>query len=239
MTKPEHDHNGHRLRMKERFLKEGNFDSFQPHNILEYLLFYTIPIRDTNETAHRLIKHFGSLSAVFDAPYNELTKVEGVGPHTATLIKAILPMSRAYSVDKEKTGMVLCTTDDYVAYLKNKYVGYKEEVLSIICMDNRCKVISFDIISEGMSDRTPVDSRKLMGILLRTGATCIVMAHNHPGGLAFPSDGDRAATKAVSIVCSSINVKVLDHIIITSDDCVSLKESKMCLDYFDKRRIYE
>ena len=138
-----HDHSGHRIRLKQRFLKEGNFDKFEPHNILEYLLFNTIPIRDTNDTAHRLLKHFGSLSAVFDAPYSELVKVEGIGPHTATLIKAVLPMARAYSRDKDNVGVILDCTDKYIEFVKEKYIGYNEEVFSIVCMDNSYKVLSW------------------------------------------------------------------------------------------------
>ena len=232
MVKPNHDHNGHRQRMKQSFLKEGNFDSFQPHNILEYLLFYTIPIRDTNELAHRLINHFGSLSAVFDAPYSELIKVEGIGSHTAALIKAILPMARAYSVDRDKVGTMLCDTKSIISYLKDKYIGYTDEVLSVISMDNRCKVLSFDIITKGALDYVPLDKRKMLEILLRTGATSAIVAHNHPGGLALPSEGDKAATKTLSLACASVNVRLVDHIVLSGEDGVSMRDSKMCLNYF-------
>jgi len=220
-----HDHEGHRARLKQRFLKEGNFDHFEAHNILEYLLFNTIPIRDTNDTAHRLLNHFGTLSAVFDAPYSELIKVEGVGPHTATLIKAVLPMARAYSRDKDRLGIVLDETEKVVDFLSAKYVGYNDEVFSVICLDNCCKVLSYDVIARGNVDMVHMDTRKLMEILIHTNATCAIIAHNHPGGTAIPSAGDQKATKTVGLSCSSINVKLLDHIILTDNDAVSMRES--------------
>ena len=92
-------HKEHRSRMKNRFLAEG-IDSFEPHEILELLLYYSIPQKDTNELAHTLIDRFGKLSAVFDAPYDDLLSVPGVSEHTATLIKLIPALSRRYALEK-------------------------------------------------------------------------------------------------------------------------------------------
>ena len=229
-----HDHGGHRLRLKQRFLKEGNFDNFEPHNILEYLLFNTIPIRDTNDTAHRLLKHFGSLSAVFDAPYSELVKIEGIGPHTATLIKAVLPMARAYSRDKDNVGVILDCTDKYIEFIKEKYIGYNEEVFSIVCMDNSYKVLSYEVITTGNVDMVHMDTRKMLEVILRTNATCVVAVHNPPGGLAFPSEADKAATKTIGLACVSVGVDLIDHVIIAKGDAVSLWDSRICIESFKR-----
>ncbi len=222
----QHDHNGHRLRMKARFLKEKSFENFEPHNILEFLLFFTIPRKDTNELAHSILNHFGSLHAVFDAPYNELLKIKGVGPNTASLIKAIIPMARAYYTDKGKAKIVLDTTNKIVDYLKGRYIGYTEEVLTIISMDNTCRVISFDVVYKGSINTVSADTRRILEILIRTGATTAIIAHNHPGGFALPSPADATATRNIAFACSSIGVRLTDHIIIANDGCVSLKESK-------------
>ena len=229
-----HDHSGHRARLKQRFLKEGNFDNFEPHNILEYLLFNTIPIRDTNDTAHRLLNHFGSLSAVFDAPYNELIKVEGIGPHTATLIKAVLPMARAYSRDREKVGVILDGTDKVIEFLMGKYVGYNDEVFSIICMDNSFKVLAYEVITTGNVDMVHMDTRKMLEVLLRLNGTRVVAAHNHPGGLAFPSPADRSATKTIGLACSSIGADLIDHVIIANNDAISMWDSGICHEYLKR-----
>ena len=96
-------HEGHRQRLKERFLREG-LDHFEPHTVLELLLFYAVPQRDTNELAHRLIARFGSLDAVFDAAFDELCAVEGIGRNTATLLKLVPDLTRRYldSADHEQ-----------------------------------------------------------------------------------------------------------------------------------------
>ncbi len=211
--------------MKQRFLKQNSFAGFEPHNILEYLLFYTIPIRDTNEIAHRLIDHFGSLSGVFDAPYSELIKVEGIGPHTASLIKTILPLSRAYAEDKESFGTVLISTGSIAKYIKGKYLGYGEEVLSIISMDNKCKVLSFDVVNTGSADLVIADIRRILETLMRTKASVAILAHNHPGGLAFPSQCDLNTTRKIIAACNSIGVKVIEHMIVVNDECISMKET--------------
>ena len=92
-------HEGHRQRLKERFIKNGLSD-FEDHNVLELLLFYSVPRSDTNELGHKLLKKFGSLSNVFDAPVDELCKVEGIGLHSATLIKLIPELCNLYYVVK-------------------------------------------------------------------------------------------------------------------------------------------
>ena len=237
MAKPNHDHNGHRARVKQRFLKQNNFTGFDPHNILEYLLFYTIPIRDTNEIAHRLLNHFGTLSRVFDAPYSELIKVEGIGPHTASLIKSILPLSRAYAEDKEAMGVVLDTTDRISNYLKTKYLGYDEEVVSVISIYNKGKVLSFDIINRGNTNFVVADMRKILETLISTKASAAILAHNHPGGVAIPSHADVRVSRSVSACCTGIGVKLIDHIVIFNDECVSIKES--CPDEEIFRNLYD
>ena len=229
-----HDHSGHRLRLKQRFLKDGNFDNFEPHNILEYLLFNTIPIKDTNDTAHRLLNYFGSLSAVFDAPYSELVKVEGIGPHTATLIKAVLPMARAYSRDKENVGVILDGSDKYVEYVKDKYVGYCEEVFSIICMDNSFKVLAFEVIAKGNIDMVHMDTRKMIEVILKTNATCVVAVHNHPGGIALPSPEDKEATRTLGLACTSVGANLIDHVIIAKNDATSMWDSRLCVQSFKR-----
>ena len=221
-----HEHDGHRDRLRNRFLNEGSFDNFEPHNILEMLLFHAIPRQDTNEIAHRLINEFGSLSGVFDAPFEELVKRGKLTKPTACLIKSIVPMTRAYQDDKYNRKQVLYTTKDYADYLLDRYIGYNKEVLSMISMDNCGRVISYDIVSEGSINYVSADTRNIINTLLRTGATSCVIAHNHPGSFAMPSNKDVTATRAILVACATIGVRLLDHIIIAADDCVSMYNSE-------------
>ena len=115
-------HKDHRNRLKNRFLAEG-LDHFEPHNVLELLLFYGIPQKDTNELAHTLINRFGSLEKVFDAPFQDLLTVPGIKEHSATLIKLIPALARVYSVEKNKSGDALSNVDAWGQYFVNRYIG--------------------------------------------------------------------------------------------------------------------
>ena len=153
-------HDGHRQRLKGRFLKEG-IDNFEDHNILELLLFFGIPRKDTNALAHSLMQEFGSLSGVFEAPFEELCKIKGITQNAAFLISMVPQLSRKYLDDKYKTGQVLNSTEKVGKFLLHKYVGRKDEMVSMICMDNKCRVLNWSIVSEGSINAAEVSIRKI------------------------------------------------------------------------------
>ena len=226
------DHSGHRDRLRNRFIKDGNFENFEPHNILELLLFYSIPRRDTNEIAHELINKFGSLSGVFDASYDDLINYGNVSPNTACLIKSILPISSAYNNDKTNGKTTLRGIDEIVNFVKKKYRGETTERLSVTSLDNVGNLISFDFLSEGSESSVAVEPKEFVKLLLRTRATMCVIAHNHPGNLALPSSCDAMATRVLVNAGCAIGVRVMDHLIIAGDDCVSMRKSKEYISCF-------
>lgn len=125
-------HSGHRARLRDRFRREGyDLDHFEPHNILELMLFYCAPQKDTNELAHLLIDEFGSISGVFDAPYEELVKVSGVGEYTATFIKTIPALFRVYETDRLKDEAVLDSAQAARRYFIPKFIGRTEELVYV------------------------------------------------------------------------------------------------------------
>lgn len=217
-------HEGHRQRLKENFMKNG-LDDFQPHNILELLLFYTIPRSDTNETAHLLMEEFGSLSAVFEASPEDLVKVKGVGEHSASLIHLIPEITRAYLKDKQKEGKVLDTPEKAAGYLLPYFVGKTKENVVIICLDNKCKVKNCVAIAEGTVNAGEINKRKIAEIAIRNNASSVILAHNHPNGIAAPSKQDVEMTLAFSSFLKSIDVKLSDHIIVAADDWCSMASS--------------
>ncbi len=223
-------HSGHRERVRQDFLKNGFSETTPPHKIIEMLLFYSIPRRDTNETAHELLNRFGSISGILDAPVEQLTEVPGVNSNTAALIKLILPIARIYRNDKcagvEKFGNM----DEICAYLMNKYFGYNKEVFSVTSLSAGGKLIGYDILSEGNVSEVNISTREIIETVLKRRAACIVIAHNHPDGVALPSKEDIAVTETVNSALSHINVKLLDHIVIAGDDYVSMAQSK-CFKY--------
>ena len=220
----ENIHEGHRKRMKERFIKSG-LDDFAPHNILELLLFYSIPRGDTNPVAHRLIDTFGSLSGVFDATPEELAKVDGVGENSAILISMIPQIARKYLEDKADTANIVGGCSDIGAFLLPKFVGRTNEALMMVSIDNKNKIISCSVVAEGTVDSAKVSRRKIMEEAMKVKATRVILAHNHPCGVAVPSSEDVVMTKEIGRLFAQVGIELVDHIIVANDDYVSMAAS--------------
>ena len=205
-------------------MKSG-LDDFAPHNVLEFLLFYSIPRGDTNPIAHRLIDAFGSLSGVLDATPEELMKVSGVGESTAILISMIPQMARKYLEDKADAVNVVGGCGDIGAYLLPKFVGRTNEALMMVSIDNKNKVISCSVVAEGTVDSAKVSRRKVMEEAMKVKATRVILAHNHPRGVAVPSAEDVAMTREIGRLFAQVGIELVDHIIIADDDYVSMAAS--------------
>ncbi len=219
------NHAGHRQRLKDRFLREG-LDNFETHNILELLLFFGVPHKDTNELAHELLNRFGSLSGVLEAPYNELMNVDGVGRNVATLLKFIPELSRKYLEDKLQDKTILDNGTAVGEFLMAKYRFRKDEMFSILCLDQNCRLISWEQISSGTINITAINTRKIVEAVMKTSANAVILAHNHPNGVAVPSAEDISSTATIVEMLDVLSVKVLDHIIIGNEDYVSLADSR-------------
>lgn len=217
-------HEGHRERMKRQFLANG-LDSFGDHNILELLLFYVVPRRDTNVLAHRLMQRFGSLSGVLDAPAQELTEVPGIGSAAACYLKLFSQVARVYFNDKLKDGVILDTPEKVGEYLIPKYVGVTHELVLLVCLDSKGKVLSCTAVMEGTINATQVSVRKIVETAVRNNAASVILSHNHPSGLAIPSRDDIATTKKIEQALSLISVSLVDHIVVADNDWVSLRDS--------------
>ncbi len=226
-------HEGHRDRVRNKFLANGGFPKGTPeHEMLELVLFYSIPRKDTNEIAHNLIKTFGSLSGVFKASAEELMSVKGISKNSAVLIKLIIELARQYNSDIKSVASTFSSTEEIGTYLLGRYAGVTEEVMTLLSLDGKGKIISYDEVLKGDISRVGVSTRKIIEILLRTKATSVIMVHNHPSGLALPSDADLSATATVKNALSHIGVTLLDHIIIAEGDFVSLAISEKFRDLF-------
>lgn len=216
-------HDGHRQRLIQRFLEE-DLDNFEPHNVLELLLFYAIPRKDTNELAHVLMDTFGSLKGVFDAPYEELIKVAGIGPNTAALLKLVPSLTRTY-YSSDARSVILDTSEKSGEYFLPYYIGQTEEVVRLACLDAGGKVISNQILHRGSANAAEVNLRKIVNIALRNNAMGVILAHNHPGGLPLPSEEDVATTKSIREALMPMGILLMDHIIVAGQDYVSMARS--------------
>ncbi len=219
-------HSNHRDRVRKEFLEFGFKDGMPEHKLLEMLLFFSIPRKDTNPLAHRLLNKFGSIDRVISASTNELMKIEGVGESTAMLLKLMLPVSRAYISSKSRKLDKYSDINSVSDYLVAKYMGFNSEVFAITSFDGRGVMVGFDVLGEGDTAMVDISMRKIIETVLERKAVCTVISHNHPGGTALPSSEDLRSTRQIYDILKSINIKLLDHIIICDDDYVSLLQSR-------------
>lgn len=219
-------HAGHRSRLKERFRQKG-LDGFAPVNVLELLLFFCIPQGDTNELAHALLDRFGSLSQVLEAPVEELEKVSGIGSHASTLLSLIPALSRYYLVSRNEHCDILTTTEACGTYLMDYFVGQKDEVVYLLCLDSKCKVLCCKEVARGNVNSAGISVRRIVEIALSVNAVSVVLSHNHPGGLAVPSNEDILTTRRVAVALDAVGIVLADHIVVADDDFVSMVQSDL------------
>lgn len=217
-------HDGHRERIKKQFIEHG-LDSFADHNVLELLLFYALPRGDVNPVAHALMNAFGSLSAVFDAPVEELTKVPGVGTSTAEYLKLIPQVSRRYLTSRAQLNDILNTTKKAGEYLIPCFYAERDEVVYMICLDAKCKVINCKLLFRGGVNSAVVSVRKIVENALLYNSTSVIIAHNHTSGIAIPSDEDQETTRRIEQALKAVDILLTDHIVVADDDFVSLADT--------------
>ena len=217
-------HSGHRERLRSRFLKEG-LDNFEEVNALELLLFYCIPRKDTNELAHALLDHFGSFHQVLDATPDELMTVPGIGEGTATFLPLIASACRYYRVNQASNMKALDTIEKCGDYLVNYFHGRKNETIMLLCLDAKCKRIVCREIAEGSVNSASISARRVAEIALSVNATSVILAHNHPSGVALPSTDDINTTKLIAKSLRAVDIVLTDHIIVAEDDYVSMAQS--------------
>lgn len=236
--KPGTEHEGHRARMKERFLVNG-LDGFSDHEILELLLFYAIPYRDTNPLAHELTKRFGTWMQVVNADYRDLLTVPGVTPHVASLLTLVGQAAVRYYMDTVAGDVVqLFDTNMMADYLIPWFLGGKDESVVMVSLDNKRKVLNTTRIFEGSVNSAQFNVRLAVQQALRDNATQIVLAHNHPNGFCFPSNADVSTTEYLAEVLKPLDIRIVDHLIISEGDCLCmslLEETKhIFLQYLPK-----
>ena len=217
-------HDGHRQRLKNRFLTEG-MDNFEPVQVLELLLFYCIPRVDTNPIAHRLIEYFGSLHQVLEASPGELKKVPGIGDSVATFLPLVTSVGRYYHVECSKDVKILTNLAQCGKYLIPKFFGRRNETVFLLCLDAKCKVLCCKEVGEGSVNSAAVPIRRIVEMALGANATSVVLAHNHPSGVALPSNEDVQTTRRLAMALDAVEITLIDHMVVAEGDYVSLRQS--------------
>lgn len=221
-------HREHRKRVKARFLHDG-LDGFAEVHALELLLFFAIPQGDVNPLAHDLLNHFGSLRQVLEAPPEQLMAVKGVGEHAAILLSLVRGLSRKYLTSQENRIIQLNTLEECGRYLMDCFIGRRDEAVMLLCMDAKRKPLACRVVSEGSVNTAEVSIRKVVEAALAVNATTVILAHNHPSGVAVPSMEDIVTTRRVAVALDAVGIRLEDHIVVADRDFVSLVQSK----YYD------
>ncbi|MDD2212889.1 MAG: DNA repair protein RadC [Clostridia bacterium] len=216
-------HQGHRQRVKARYLKEG-LDAFADHQVLEMLLFYCIPMRDTNELAHKMIREYGSLAYLFEADPQDIANRCKVSENTALLVSLIPSLARRYFKGKWGDKPILDNSSKAGDYALSLFTGRIYEVFYVICLNSQNRVNYAALVHEGTINEAPVYPRIIVETALRHQANSIILAHNHPGGSLQPSSADIQITRKIMTAVEALSIKVVDHIIVAGDKYYSFAE---------------
>ena len=218
-NKKTHLHDGHRERMRERFLasEDHQNSSFQTHELLEMLLFFSVPRSNTNETAHRLLAEFGSLRGLMDAPNNALLQIDGVGKSSAMLIRIVSALIRAYNCETEtyRSSVPFSGVDVTMEYLRPMFFGHRSERMYMILLNNIGYRLDTVQLAVGTSSQAVIDRKRCIQQALNAGAANVILAHNHPGGSPLPSQEDLDFTDAMERAFSAVGICLLEHYIVT------------------------
>lgn len=217
-------HDGHREKMRRRYLETG-MEGFADHEALELLLYYAIPRRDTNPIAHALMERYGSLSAVLNAPVEDLQKVEGIGESAAILLTLVPRISRQARLADAAQETVISSTERAGAYLLERFSGETRELVYLMCLDRKGKLLACKRLADGDVASADLNIRKVVETALLSSASAAILAHNHPSGVAVPSSSDEAATRQVAEALRTIGVRLVDHIVVADRDFVSMADS--------------
>lgn len=230
-NKKKNVHEGHRERMRNKYVNKG-IEVFEQHEILEMLLFYAIPRKNTNDIAHRLLEACGSLSAVFDAPIDILMQ-QGLSYNAAVLLHMIPDLSRAYQSDKFDNEEKIITDENIGKKMVHLFAGKNKECVYAFFLDAKGKEKYSGIISKGDASSAPLFSKDIVSIAARCKAVTVIIAHNHPSGVAFPSRADLEATADIADALDTIGIHLADHIIVADRDYISLSSTPPFSRMFD------
>lgn len=225
-----HLHYGHRERLRKQ-VSESGLEPMHEHQVLEYLLTFVIPQKDTNGLAHLLIEEFGSLAGVMEADVTALKRVKGVGDVVAHFLAEFRDFYYYYQKHRSKTIKVIKDLSTAKQFVLPLLTNLKKEEVYLIGIDGNNKVISAKQVATGSSNQANINTRLVMDAIISQGLPNFIVAHNHPYGMAIPSAEDNKFTKAIAFGVAITNVHFLDHLIVGTDGVYSYHHSGMLDDY--------
>lgn len=219
---------GHRARLRDRFLLNG-LDGFSDAEVLELLLSFGTPRTDCKEPARKLLNKFGAFSKVIEAPLAALQEVQGVGPKNGFALHFVHAVASYYLKERLTGKRYLHSSQDVIDYLTHSLRGLKKEVFTVIFLDASHAIIDSAVVAEGTLTVNTVYPREIIKKALDFHAAAIIIAHNHPSGSLQPSPQDMKLTRSLFMLCSSMQIQLLDHLII-GDGFYSFADNGLMVD---------
>ena len=207
-------------------MKSG-FVGFAEHEVLELLLTLAIPRRDTKPIAKRLLARFGSLRGALDAPVEDLRSVSGIGDVAAVALGLVRETATLYLRETTEQAEPLHTTERLSQFWRVRMGSLTNEVFEVAYLDSGRRLIRDGVerMQEGTVDRAAVYPRRIVERALQRRAAALVIAHNHPNGNVRPSERDKLITRAIVLAADTVDLAVLDHLIVSSDATFSFRDA--------------
>lgn len=220
------NHKDHRKRLRKRFLESG-IDGLLPHEVIELFLTFVVPQKDVKNEAHEIIKKFGSVKGFFEASDEELYEIKFFKEIAVSLRKFIREVSLLYHKQIAEDISISYSQKELIDYCIKKIGNLKEEEFWLFTIDSKHNIIKEHLVSKGLTDRTPVYPKRILELALADKAHSILITHNHPNGNTKPSDYDITVTKALNIPAQVLGLNIIDHIIVSSNNYLSMRDEKL------------
>jgi len=217
---------GHRHRLRQRFLKGGR-SALADYELLELLLSYAIPRKDTKPIAKNLMTSFGDFASVFDQPTKKLRQIPGIGPSTASFLQAVKSTLIRYLERQAEEAETISSPENVVTYVRSAIGANQRECLMLLCLNAANRLVHHEVLPEGTVDQAPVYPREILKTALLHNATALILVHNHPSGRAVPSQQDHTMTQKITALASEFNITVHDHLIVCPTQTYSIKTQRL------------
>lgn len=213
---------GHRARLRERLVKGGS-EALADYEILEYLLFAAVRQGDTKPLAKQLIAHFGSLSAVLNAPHAALLQIKGMGDSSAAALKSVAIAARRMARSEVMDKPVLSSWQALIDYLAIDMAHLTVERVRVLYLDTKNRLINDHHVGDGSIDEAAIHPREVIRRALDLGSSAMILVHNHPSGNPEPSEADIRITSRIAEAGQHMGIVVHDHVIVGREGHVSLR----------------
>lgn len=224
MDEKPHYH-GHRLRLKERLRADAL--QLRDYELLELLLGTVLLRRDTKPLAKELLARFGSIRGILDARPAERQKIKGLGIALDDFFLLLREVMARYNEAPARERLILCNPKVVGEMARARLAGCSHEEVWVALLDNQNRLLAWERASQGTVNTSVIYPREILTLTLQHKASSIILVHNHPGGNSAPSMPDIEITRQLAKAAQSIGLRLLDHVIVTDEDCYSLMEDRL------------